>query len=314
MLEWHSLGAFSLFEKGASAHLIDTQIRGQKSAAFYRVQFLGDPLDPMQGAFGYFPPEALPDWKTKNWYASVFFQMEEPNLYSMVADTFEMTDLTSPGDHIFATSGNIPAPEFVTNVIENKATKYLNFDKYNTGFTVTSTIGMSIVEGLRLMSANDAPDRDPISYLLEGSLDGQVFEIISKGPLPGFPNRFYWNTVSFDNDKAFATYRLTFPEIGGSTCCMQIGEVEFLGTAGVSIQVVRKKQISDTQVYRFTYMVNRSTMTVRYEHHAGQTVKTTKRFTSFPSIAEGSIEEETTEILPSGFWNELERDMSPEAF
>ena len=49
----------------------------------------------------------------------------------------------------------------MANVIDNQPTKYLNFDKLNTGFTVTPTVGGTLVTGLSLTSANDAPERDP---------------------------------------------------------------------------------------------------------------------------------------------------------
>jgi hypothetical protein len=38
--------------------------------------------------------------------------------------------------------------------------------------------------------------------------------------------------VSFDNSTAYTTYQLIFPTTAGpSTCCMQIAEIELLGTA-----------------------------------------------------------------------------------
>src|SRR5690242_12259342 len=47
-------------------------------------------------------------------------------------------DVTRPGDPITATSLNSPPAEGVANAIDNTAaTKYLNFDILNTGFTVT---------------------------------------------------------------------------------------------------------------------------------------------------------------------------------
>ena len=79
-------------------------------------------------------------------------------------------DVTQP-DEIIATSGNSPGSEGVTNAIDNADTKYLNFDISNTGFTVF-LVGLTIVNGIS-KSANDAPDRDPITYLLEGTYDGE---------------------------------------------------------------------------------------------------------------------------------------------
>ncbi|HBF02458.1 MAG TPA: hypothetical protein DDW77_04800, partial [Verrucomicrobiales bacterium] len=91
----------------------------------------------------------------------------------------QLSDVTQPGDTIVATSGNSPGSEGVTNAIDNADTKYLNFDITNTGFTVTPSVGLTVVKGLSLTSANDAPDRDPMTYLLEGSYDGENFVEIS---------------------------------------------------------------------------------------------------------------------------------------
>ncbi|HIG28758.1 MAG TPA: hypothetical protein EYQ50_13540, partial [Verrucomicrobiales bacterium] len=138
-------------------------------------------------------------------------------------------DVTQPGDDIIATSDNSPGSEGVANAIDGQPTKYLNRDIVNTGFTVTPSVGGTLVTGLTLQSANDAEDRDPTSYLIEGSLDGQSFFTISEGPVADFPDRFFTNTIFFDNNRAFATYRLIFPTVDNSGCCMQIAEVEFLG-------------------------------------------------------------------------------------
>jgi hypothetical protein len=48
------------------------------------------------------------------------------------------TDVTQPGDIMIATSSRSPTGEEVDKAIDNStATKYLNFDKLNTGFTIT---------------------------------------------------------------------------------------------------------------------------------------------------------------------------------
>lgn len=73
-------------------------------------------------------------------------------------------DVTQPSDKIVATSTNSPAAEGVANVIDNSSsTKYLNFDKLNTGFTVTPAAGATTVTGIAFTSANDAAPRDPSS-------------------------------------------------------------------------------------------------------------------------------------------------------
>lgn len=146
-----------------------------------------------------------------------------------------LEDVTRPGDELVATSLNSPANEGVGNAIDNTSvTKYLNFDKLNAGFTVTPRVGASVVSGLRLTSANDAPDRDPTTYLLLGSNDGSAFTQIARGAVPTFTARFMPVTVSFPNTNSYRHYRLLFPTVqnAGAAVAMQISEVEFLGYAG----------------------------------------------------------------------------------
>src|SRR5262245_17470671 len=82
----------------------------------------------------------------------------------------QLSDVTLPGDFIVPSSPNSPPSEGVANAIDNRpSTKYLNFDKLNTGFTVTPNAGASFVQGLALTSANDFPERDPASFVLLGS-------------------------------------------------------------------------------------------------------------------------------------------------
>src|SRR5678809_1121886 len=111
----------------------------------------------------------------------------------------QLADITQPGDPIIPTSNNSPGSEGVANAIDNQPTKYLNFDKLNTGFTVNpSARGLTVVSGLTLTSANDAPERDPASYELSGSYDGTNFTVISSGTVPAFPTRFLKSMILFN--------------------------------------------------------------------------------------------------------------------
>ena len=176
----------------------------------------------------------------RNSATAVAMQIAEVEFLAMVEEegsVIDGADVTAPGDVIVPTSYNSPAGEGVENAIDGlSATKYLNFDKLNAGFTVTPAAGQSVVDGLRLTSANDADERDPASYLLEGSSDGSNFVEISRGTIPGFTSRFQTVEVRFTNTTAYRHYRLTFPGIknAASSVAMQIAEVEFLGRTGES--------------------------------------------------------------------------------
>jgi hypothetical protein len=143
----------------------------------------------------------------------------------------QLVDVTQPGDPIVPTS-SLPGAEGVANLIDNQPTKYVDFDKFNTGFTVTPHFGATLVQGLTLMSANDHPDRDPASYILSGSNDGTNFVVISSGPVPPFPARFHKQEFFFlEHPNSYTSYRLVFPTVADPAVAiaMQIAEVELLG-------------------------------------------------------------------------------------
>jgi hypothetical protein len=175
---------------------------------------------------------------------------------SASAALLTLDDVTLPGDPVVVVNGvddaapvtpNPPAAEGAANAIDNTVNKYLNFQDYGSGFIVTPSRGPSIVRAIRLYTANDAPERDPSSFILEGSTTGAngPFTVIygSNVTLPGNrnnqpagtaidPNTQYFVDVGFANTTAYTAYRVTFPTLrdGVNANSMQIGEVELLGT------------------------------------------------------------------------------------
>ncbi|MAE31554.1 MAG: hypothetical protein CMO43_08215, partial [Verrucomicrobiales bacterium] len=111
-------------------------------------------------------------------------------------------DVDTPGDAVVPSSSNHPAGEHAGLAIDNNtSTKYLNSDGKNdqpSGLTITT--GGGVVTSLGLTSANDAPDRDPTSFVLSGSNDdGATFVEIARGDIPAFGARFERQVLSFDN-------------------------------------------------------------------------------------------------------------------
>src|SRR2546421_1459759 len=129
----------------------------------------------------------------------------------------QLSDVTQPGDPIVPSSNNSPGSEAVANAIDNTPNKYLNFDGANsaipTGFTVTPSVGLTVVQCITLTSANDAPDRDPTSYTLAGSEDGTNFTLIASGSVPVFTTRFKRIAIRFTNDTPYRVYRVLFPTV-----------------------------------------------------------------------------------------------------
>lgn len=164
-----------------------------------------------------------------------------------------LPDVTAPGDAITLFGGTTPANETVDRAIDDTTLKYLNYGSGPTpggapfvgpvGFTVTPTSGTSIVKGMRIYTANDGVERDPVNFSLEGSTDGATFTLIASNALrlPDIRNGGgvalnplgqSLQQVLFNNNSVFSSYRVTFYDVKNSTNAnsMQIGEVELLGT------------------------------------------------------------------------------------
>jgi hypothetical protein len=167
----------------------------------------------------------------------------------------QLSDVTQPGDAIIPSSNNNPPSEAVANAIDNQPTKYLNFDSGRdgtnsgfspSGFVVTPAIGATHVRGIAMQSANDAPERDPKAITLEGSNDDTITgfhsgtwelittitDITSWQTVFGTDHRFKTQTFFFSNAKPYKHYRwiVTETQTTPNGCCMQIAEVQFLGS------------------------------------------------------------------------------------
>lgn len=93
------------------------------------------------------------------------------------------------------------------------------------------------VEGLRFTSANDFAERDPTTFVLEGShgrgLAGPWTMVANGDTSVPVARGAQSPLIRFNNDRAFTSYRLTFPALRNlfSANSMQIAEVAFLDGA-----------------------------------------------------------------------------------
>jgi len=106
----------------------------------------------------------------------------------------------------------------------------------NTGFVVTPS-GGGIVSAVQLATANDVPDRDPLSITIEGSNDsnatdaqGSGFTLLYEGPtgLANDPGRKQWGPViRFMNPMAYKTYRVLVTQVRGDNAdAVQYSEIK----------------------------------------------------------------------------------------
>jgi hypothetical protein len=120
-------------------------------------------------------------------------------------------------------------------------TKYLNFGEENAGLIITNVEGARQVVAMRLTTANDAPDRDPASYMLFGTndlissldntdgLNDENWSFISAGALTLPAARQDSTTlVPIAATTAYKSFKLVFPTVknAAATNSMQIADVQ----------------------------------------------------------------------------------------
>ena len=174
------------------------------------------------------------------------------------ASAVRAADIFAPGDFTLAIDTDPPGSlSRIPGEGENAAkaidglgvgatgTKYLNFAKENSGFIVTP--GASIVQSLTLVTANDAPARDPASYQLFGTNqaitsarhslgNAETWTLISSGALalPTGRRELATPPVDIANGTSYSSYKLIFPTLRDTAAAnsMQIGEVQFFSAPG----------------------------------------------------------------------------------
>ena len=135
-----------------------------------------------------------------------------------------------------AGSSNEPGEGAAKAIDKAIGTKYLNFSGAGSGLIVTPGIGPTVITGINLTSANDAPERDPASYTILGSNDGGLtFTPIAADVVPAFSGRFVEQDFTFPNALPYAMYEVLFPTVANPAAnnSMQIGEVQLIGTTAV---------------------------------------------------------------------------------
>ncbi len=156
--------------------------------------------------------------------------------FGLRADVEFAPDISQPGDPIVSNPDNSPGPEGIANLIDNNVdTKFLNFAEQNVAVTLTPSLigGPSLLRGIALTSANDAPERDPASLVIAGSNNGVDFFQIYAGVAPTFTARFQERELFFANSNPYTQYRVTFVNVvdPGAANSVQIAEMRLIASA-----------------------------------------------------------------------------------
>ncbi|GIJ49565.1 hypothetical protein Val02_64510 [Virgisporangium aliadipatigenens] len=125
------------------------------------------------------------------------------------------TDITDNGGTITAQRGAPSGSESYANLIDNDPrTKY--FAGGDRGWVQYRSTEPAAVDRYTITSANDAPDRDPSAWRLEGSTNGTSWTTLDSRTGESFNGRGVTRGFLVANTVAYTYYRLTLTETNGS--------------------------------------------------------------------------------------------------
>ena len=121
---------------------------------------------------GNFKPPS--EYRYVKWYISAVRTLGNYAQASEFRVTINATDVSMTGTTVTNPGGNNPSVETPPNLVDNNtATKWLNFNMASQPSTLIFDMGSAkLFNGYRWATANDSPDRDPITWIIYGSNDG----------------------------------------------------------------------------------------------------------------------------------------------
>jgi predicted alpha-1,2-mannosidase len=102
-------------------------------------------------------------------------------------------------------------------------TKWLVFE--NTARLTLQLTGKAALKRYGITSANDAPERDPRDWTIEGSSDGENWDLLDTRTEQSFSARYQTKTFNVSNNQAYSYYRLNVSANGGGVALVQLSEL-----------------------------------------------------------------------------------------
>lgn len=137
-----------------------------------------------------------------------------------------LIDLTNLDGFASAEYYDSPAGEGYENLIDKSVeTKYLTF--HSQGWIKFSAPDSYIVTEYSITSANDAEERDPMTWTFEGSNDNSIWTTLDSRTNQDFPARLEERTFTFSNSAGFKYFRLNMTNNSGSI--LQLSEWKIFG-------------------------------------------------------------------------------------
>ncbi|MDP9792901.1 hypothetical protein J2S43_001413 [Catenuloplanes nepalensis] len=149
----------------------------------------------------------------------------EPATVTAVRTGVDITDMDGTVTDQYATTGAEDANRAADNA---PGTKYLT-GRRTTWLQHTAKVRSTVTE-YTVTSADDAPDRDPRDWVLEGSADGTAWTTLDTRTGQAFGARFQRRTYPIANPAGFLAYRLRITANNGSPA-VQVGEWQLIGSS-----------------------------------------------------------------------------------
>jgi len=122
--------------------------------------------------------------------------------------------------------GLAPGGEPVTDSVDGKPGTKWCVEHHDKPVVWIGHCMSGVLSSYAFTSAADSPERDPKSWTLEGSNDGEVWTLLDKRTNEApFSERLQRKEYTFANDRKFQHYRFTFSDFGSPTH-FQVSEIE----------------------------------------------------------------------------------------
>ncbi len=116
---------------------------------------------------------------------------------------------------------------------QDPMTKFLDFNALDgMGFDVDMLGVSSVVNTIQIVTANDAPERDPTAYEIFGSNDGITYTSIVVGEIPCVAERFLSRYFGFPNTESYTYYRVNFTGVCNTSDIIQVADVQLYPIIG----------------------------------------------------------------------------------
>ncbi|WP_339617723.1 di-heme oxidoredictase family protein [uncultured Gilvimarinus sp.] len=186
----------------------------------------GDRTDtvPVSGNYRYVRMHGVSRSAGNNWGYSIW----EMEVYGAPVSQGSEVELTNLGGMISSQYADSPAGEGHGDAVDNNVnTKYLTF--HNASWLQYEMAEPYVVKRYSISSANDSPERDPASWTLQGSNDGNNWTAIDARINEDFANRHQTREFAFSNTTAYRYYRLDMSNNSGNI--LQLSEFELFGVS-----------------------------------------------------------------------------------